>query len=81
MVMLLKPSLSFVILGLLWGVALEVDARITRAARVFGSLQRPVFCDDSLSLMTKRMVYQAMVLRVLLLQWRLGLLSREMCAP
>ena len=67
MVMLLKLS-SFSYLGSIvegcGGVALEVDARITRAARVFGPLQRPVFCDGLLSLMTKRMVYQVVVLGV-----------------
>ena len=47
------------------GVALEVNARIAHAARVFGALQRSVFCDGSLSLMTKKMAYQAMVLGVL----------------
>ena len=48
-----------------------MDARIACATRVFGALQQSVFCDDSLSLMTKKMVssmvvYQAVVLGVLL---------------
>ena len=44
----------------------ELTARVVRAAAVFGVLRRSDFCDSLLSLQTKRMVYQAVVLGVLL---------------
>ena len=44
----------------------ELTARVARAAAVFGVLRRSVFCDSLLSLQTKRMVYQAVMLGVLL---------------
>ena len=48
------------------GVMLDLDDKIARASRAFGALQKPVFRDGSLSLVTKKVVYQAMVLGVLL---------------
>ena len=47
-------------------VLLDVQDKIGRASRVFGALRSAVFCDGSLSLSTKRMVYYSMVLGVLL---------------
>ena len=44
----------------------DVENRIAKASRAFGSLKRPVFRDKDLSLKTKRLVYQAVVLGVLL---------------
>ena len=44
----------------------DVEERIARASKAFGALCRPVFRDSSLSLVTKRMVYRAVVLGVLL---------------
>ena len=44
----------------------EVEDRIARASRAFGALCRPVFQDNKLSLETKRMVYRAVVMGVLL---------------
>ena len=44
----------------------DVEDRIARASRAFGALCRPVFQDRSLSLRTKRMVYRAVVMGVLL---------------
>ena len=44
----------------------EVEDRIARASRAFGTLCRPVFQDNKLSLETKRMVYRAVVMGVLL---------------
>ena len=44
----------------------EVEDRIARASRAFGALCRPVFHDNKLSLETKRMVYRAVVMGVLL---------------
>ena len=44
----------------------EVEDRIARASRAFGALCRPVFQDNQLSLETKRMVYRAEVMGVLL---------------
>ena len=44
----------------------DVEERIARASKAFGTLCRPVFHDSSLSLVTKRMVYRAVVLGVLL---------------
>ena len=48
------------------GVVLDLDDKIARASRAFGALRKPVFRDSSLSLVTKQVVYQAVVLRVLL---------------
>ena len=47
-------------------VLMDVEDRIGRASRAFGALCRPVFRDSNLSLRTKRMVYRAVVLGVLL---------------
>ena len=44
----------------------EVKCRIGKAARAFGCLQRPVFRNHHLSVETKRNVYRAVVLSVLL---------------
>ena len=44
----------------------EVENRISKASRVFGALKRPVFADKDLSLATKRLLYCAIVLGVLL---------------
>ena len=44
----------------------EVTRRIARAARAFGCLRVPVFKNKDLSLATKRSVYRAVVLAVLL---------------
>ena len=44
----------------------EVTRRIARAARAFGCLRLPVFKNKDLSLATKRAVYRAVVLAVLL---------------
>ena len=45
---------------------MDVEDRIGRTSRAFGSLCRPVFRDGNLSLKTKRMVYRSAVLGVLL---------------
>ena len=45
---------------------MELNIRISRAASVFGALRRSVFSDCMLSLTTKSMVYQVVVLGVLL---------------
>ena len=44
----------------------EVKCRIGKAARAFGCLQKPIFQNHSLSVETKRKVYRAVVLSVLL---------------
>ncbi len=44
----------------------DVEDRIAKASRAFGDLKRPVFGDKDLSLATKRLVYRAVVLGVLL---------------
>ena len=45
---------------------LEVDKRIANASKAFGALRRAVFLDSHLSLATKRSIYRACVLSVLL---------------
>ena len=45
---------------------MEVEQRIALTSRAFGALRRPVFGDKDLSLKTKRLVYRAVVLGVLL---------------
>ena len=47
-------------------IRIDVEDRVARASRAFGALCRPVFCNGSLSRKTKRMVYHATVLCVLL---------------
>ena len=47
-------------------LAKDMEDKIARASRAFGALCRPVFRDDDLSNKTKRMVYRAAVLGVLL---------------
>ena len=47
-------------------VMLDLDDKIARASRAFGALKKSVFWDSSLSLVTKEVVYQAVVLDVLL---------------
>ena len=44
----------------------EVEIRITQASKAFGALRKPVFQDRNLSLHTKRVIYEACVLSVLL---------------
>ena len=44
----------------------DVEDKIARASRAFGVLCRPVFQDKGLSLKTKKMVYRAVVMGVLL---------------
>ena len=44
----------------------EVEKRISTASRAFGALRRADFQDRTLSVLTKRLVYQACVLNVLL---------------
>ena len=39
------------------GVMLDFDDKIARASRAFGALQKPVFQDGSLLLVTKKVVY------------------------
>ena len=48
------------------GVGKEVGERIAKAARAFGALKGPVFRNSNLSYKTKRLVYRAVVLGVLL---------------
>ena len=48
------------------GIVKDVEDKVARTSRAFGALCRPVFRDDDLSLRTKRMVYRAVVLGVLL---------------
>ena len=48
------------------GVVNDMADRIARASRAFGALCKPVFKYGGLSLATKRMVYRAVVLGVLL---------------
>ena len=47
-------------------VTAEVNTRIAKAARAFGCLKRPIFQDGKLCIATKRQVYCAVVLPVLL---------------
>ena len=47
-------------------VDVEVERRISQASRAFGALRKPVFLDRNLRLETKRKIYQACVLSVLL---------------
>ena len=44
------------------GVQMELNTRISRAASVFGVLRMSVFSDHMLSLTTKSMVYQTVML-------------------
>ena len=44
----------------------EIDRCIAGASKAFGALNRAVFSDRNLSVNTKRQVYQACVLLVLL---------------
>ena len=43
----------------------EVGERIAKASRAFGALREPVFRDSNLSYRTKRLVYRAVILGVL----------------
>ena len=47
-------------------IMVEIDCRITKASRAFGCLWRPIFQNRNLSVATKRQVYRAVVLSVLL---------------
>ena len=44
----------------------DVESRIAKASRAFGALRKAVFLDKDLTLRTKRKVYQARVMSVLL---------------
>ena len=44
----------------------EIDKRIANAFKAFGALRQAVFRDNNLSVTTKRLIYQACVLSVLL---------------
>ena len=44
----------------------DVDSRIAKASRAYGAVRRPVFKGKDLTLKTKRLVYRAVVLGVLL---------------
>ena len=44
----------------------EVDRRVAQASRAFGALRKAVFLDKNLSQKTKRKIYDACVLSVLL---------------
>lgn len=44
----------------------EIGTRIAKASRAFGCLQKPIFQNKHLSVETKRKVYKAKVLTVLL---------------
>lgn len=48
------------------GITKDVEDRIARASKAFGALCRPVFGDKDLSLRTKRLVYRAEALGLLL---------------
>ena len=48
------------------GIVKEVGERIAKASRAFGALKEPVFRNSNLSYRTKRLVYRAVVLGVLL---------------
>lgn len=47
-------------------VTADVTTRIAKASRAFGCLRKPVFCDKVLSIATKRHIYRAVVMSVLL---------------
>ena len=47
-------------------VTMEIDCRVAEAARAFGCLRRPIFQDINHSVATKRQVYRAVVVSVLL---------------
>ena len=48
------------------GIAQEVGEKIAKVSKAFGALREPIFRDSNLSLRTKRKVYKAVVLGVLL---------------
>ena len=48
------------------GIAQEVGERIAKVSKPFGALWEPIFRDSNLCLRTKRKVYKAVVLGVLL---------------
>ena len=47
-------------------VDVEVEARVARASRAFGCMRRAVFRDRNLNIKTKRMIFEACVVSVLL---------------
>ena len=47
-------------------VTLDVTSRIKKASKTFGALRGPIFNNSNLSVATKRAVYRAVVLAVLL---------------
>ena len=52
----------------------EIDRQIANASKAFGALCQAVFKDANLSITTKRLVYQACVLSVLLYGGDVGFL-------
>ena len=44
----------------------DVESRVAKASRAFGALRRTVFKGKDLTLKTKRLVYRAVVLGILL---------------
>ena len=48
------------------GVVKEVGERIAMASRAFGMLKEPIFKNSNLSYKTKRLVYKAVVLGIIL---------------
>ena len=55
----------------------EVDHRIASASKAFGAVRYAVFTDRTLNTTTKRKVYQACVLPVLL--YHMGVSARHLC--
>ena len=47
-------------------VTTEIDCRVAKAARAFGCLRKPIFEEKTFSVATKRKVYQAVVVSVVL---------------
>ena len=60
------PSLGICMGSLVVSHDIEPCDKIARASKVFGALRNSVFQNSSLSRQTKKMVYQAVVLGVLL---------------
>ena len=47
-------------------MTLDVEKRVAQASEAFGALRKPVLSDNDLNKVTKRKVYQACMLSVLL---------------
>jgi len=61
------PYLGSIIYSCIWtGMDVDVERRIIKASQDFGALKKTVFRDKNLTLNTKRKIYQACVLSVLL---------------